>query len=89
MSTPAPCPICKRPRQAAYAPFCSKRCADIDLQKWFSRRLRIPAEENQDAPEDGEPGRRRTGWTAPEGSLIAAAPQLRGGPYAWTYPWAW
>jgi len=30
------CPICGNPAVEAYRPFCSKRCADIDLGKWFS-----------------------------------------------------
>ena len=30
-----PCPICKRARSEEYAPFCSSRCRDRDLSKWF------------------------------------------------------
>ncbi|MBY8333402.1 DNA gyrase inhibitor YacG [Qipengyuania pacifica] len=30
-----PCPICKRARSKEYAPFCSSRCRDRDLSKWF------------------------------------------------------
>ena len=30
------CPICQKPTQDPYAPFCSKRCADVDLGRWFS-----------------------------------------------------
>ncbi|MCT6879245.1 MAG: DNA gyrase inhibitor YacG [Commensalibacter sp.] len=30
------CPICNKPSQFAFRPFCSKRCADIDLGQWFS-----------------------------------------------------
>ena len=33
--TPA-CPICGRPRVAEHRPFCSRRCADIDLHRWFT-----------------------------------------------------
>lgn len=29
------CPICKKPSTTDYAPFCSKRCADLDLGKWL------------------------------------------------------
>ena len=43
-----PCPICKLPSVEAYAPFCSKRCADIDLQRWFSGVYAIPAVEQDD-----------------------------------------
>jgi endogenous inhibitor of DNA gyrase (YacG/DUF329 family) len=28
-----------------YKPFCSKRCADVDLARWFGERYAIPAEE--------------------------------------------
>lgn len=37
------CPICKRPTAPALRPFCSKRCADIDLGRWFTEDYRIPA----------------------------------------------
>jgi len=30
------CPICKRKADVKFRPFCSKRCADVDLAKWFS-----------------------------------------------------
>jgi len=33
---PTKCPICGKVAVEAYRPFCSKRCADIDLGKWFS-----------------------------------------------------
>ncbi len=29
------CPICSKPIQKENAPFCSKRCADVDLGNWF------------------------------------------------------
>jgi endogenous inhibitor of DNA gyrase (YacG/DUF329 family) len=49
------CPICKRPAVPAYAPFCSKRCADVDLQRWFAGVYRVPGEEQPDAtPPPGE-----------------------------------
>ena len=39
----ATCPICRRkPATEAYKPFCSKRCADVDLQRWFSGGYVIP-----------------------------------------------
>ena len=48
--TAPPCPICRKPREEAYKPFCSKRCADIDLGRWFSGRYAIPGrpDENED-----------------------------------------
>ncbi len=39
----ATCPICRRhPADARYKPFCSRRCADVDLQRWFSGGYAIP-----------------------------------------------
>ncbi len=49
----APCPTCGKPMAPDYRPFCSKRCADIDLQRWLSGCYVIPggAEvEDEDAP---------------------------------------
>ncbi|MEO1149747.1 MAG: DNA gyrase inhibitor YacG [Pseudomonadota bacterium] len=42
----APCPTCQEPSCAEYAPFCSKRCADVDLHRWLSGGYAIPAEED-------------------------------------------
>lgn len=38
------CPVCKNPTLNQYRPFCSQRCADIDLGKWFSGQYFIPGE---------------------------------------------
>jgi endogenous inhibitor of DNA gyrase (YacG/DUF329 family) len=46
------CAICGKPQDAKFKPFCSKRCADVDLQRWFSGKYAIAAEE-EDTP-DGE-----------------------------------
>lgn len=52
----ARCPICGQAMVAAYKPFCSKRCADIDLHRWLSGSYAIPAVEADDDPEaDGAP----------------------------------
>lgn len=45
------CPICRKPASAALRPFCSRRCADVDLGRWLTGRYAIPAEED-DAAED-------------------------------------
>ncbi|NVN10253.1 MULTISPECIES: DNA gyrase inhibitor YacG [Nguyenibacter] len=37
-----PCPICGRPGDPTFRPFCSRRCADIDLGHWFTERYRVP-----------------------------------------------
>ncbi|TXN22687.1 DNA gyrase inhibitor YacG [Methylobacterium sp. WL9] len=47
----APCPICRKPAQEAFAPFCSQRCADVDLGRWLGDRYIIPGPE--DEPEEG------------------------------------
>ena len=39
------CPICAKMAQDSYTPFCSKRCADIDLGKWLGDGYRIPTDE--------------------------------------------
>ena len=42
------CPICGKPALAALAPFCSKRCADIDLHRWLGGVYAVPASEEDD-----------------------------------------
>ena len=49
----ANCPICSKPVETpAYRPFCSKRCADVDLNRWFSGHYRVAAVENEAAEDD-------------------------------------
>ena len=38
-----PCPTCGVPAMRETRPFCSKRCADIDLGRWFQGAYAIPA----------------------------------------------
>jgi endogenous inhibitor of DNA gyrase (YacG/DUF329 family) len=52
MSAPK-CPICGKPAEPDYRPFCSRRCADVDLQRWFSGRYAIPGAKADKAPDDG------------------------------------
>jgi len=47
------CVICGKPQDAKYRPFCCKRCADVDLNRWFSGKYAIPAVE-EDEPGDAE-----------------------------------
>ena len=44
-----PCPVCGRPSVADVTPFCSRRCADVDLNRWLGGVYRVPAD-----PEDDE-----------------------------------
>jgi endogenous inhibitor of DNA gyrase (YacG/DUF329 family) len=36
------CPICKKPRNADFTPFCSQRCKDRDLARWFGDGYAVP-----------------------------------------------
>jgi endogenous inhibitor of DNA gyrase (YacG/DUF329 family) len=49
--TPKPCPICGKPAADATRPFCSPRCRDVDLNRWFSGRYIIPAKDEEDDAE--------------------------------------
>ena len=50
------CPICGKPPSARHQPFCSQRCANIDLGRWLKENYRVETEEApEDAPETGEP----------------------------------
>ncbi|EEX16443.1 MAG: DNA gyrase inhibitor YacG [Salipiger thiooxidans] len=45
------CPICGKPTETKYRPFCSKRCADVDLAKWVSGSYAIPSTDPEDMEE--------------------------------------
>tara|TARA_A100001037_G_scaffold287865_1_gene297863 strand:+ start:7240 stop:7482 length:243 start_codon:yes stop_codon:yes gene_type:complete len=47
----AGCPTCGLPASKEHGPFCSKRCKEIDLGKWFSGTYAIPAAEPPDSAE--------------------------------------
>ena len=42
------CPICSRPPDTKFKPFCSKRCADLDLARWLDGKYAIPTGEADD-----------------------------------------
>ncbi len=48
------CPICGKPTRPEWRPFCSKRCADLDLSRWLGEDYRIPAA-GEDEPDDDAP----------------------------------
>ncbi|MBY0355682.1 MAG: DNA gyrase inhibitor YacG [Rickettsiales bacterium] len=50
------CPICKANAHASHAPFCSQRCADMDLGRWVTGRYAIPVMEDDGMPDDDENG---------------------------------
>ncbi|GAB3448751.1 DNA gyrase inhibitor YacG [Insolitispirillum peregrinum] len=41
----AACPVCGKPVEPRYRPFCSKRCADVDLNRWFGENYRVETSE--------------------------------------------
>jgi uncharacterized protein len=47
----APCPICGKLPIQKFRPFCSKRCADVDLHRWLSGVYAVPVKQEED--EDG------------------------------------
>lgn len=66
------CPICDRPTEQRWRPFCSRRCADIDLGRWLRGSYAVPVvepdeddetalEEAPDAGGEAGPGRNRRG----------------------------
>jgi uncharacterized protein len=54
-AAPEACAICGKPRVAKFAPFCSSRCAQIDLGRWLKGSYAIPGVET-DKGSDAEPG---------------------------------
>lgn len=45
------CPICGAPSAPDHRPFCSPRCAEVDLGRWLKGGYRVPTDE---APAEGE-----------------------------------
>ena len=48
------CPICDKPSVQRYRPFCSKRCADVDLGRWFNGVYAVAASGDDESGEDHE-----------------------------------
>jgi endogenous inhibitor of DNA gyrase (YacG/DUF329 family) len=46
----AKCPICGKPMVPEHRPFCSPRCADVDLHHWLTGKYAVPGSEE---PEEG------------------------------------
>jgi endogenous inhibitor of DNA gyrase (YacG/DUF329 family) len=55
----ARCPVCGQASDDGYRPFCSKRCADVDLGRWLNGSYAIPVSEDDD--EDGDGAEQATG----------------------------
>ena len=45
------CPICDKQTHADYRPFCSRRCADIDLGRWITGSYAVPSQSEDDVEE--------------------------------------
>lgn len=51
-----PCPVCGQPAEVeTYRPFCSKRCADVDLHRWLSGVYRVETNEPPDDEDTPQP----------------------------------
>jgi hypothetical protein len=58
-SAPPRCPICGRPQDARFRPFCSAGCRDRDLLNWLGGRYAVPVQEREaddTGDEEGESG---------------------------------
>jgi uncharacterized protein len=49
------CPICGKPTVAQHRPFCSRRCAIIDLGRWLKEDYRVPAAEDPKGTAEDDP----------------------------------
>jgi len=47
-----PCPICAKQAVEAFRPFCSRRCANVDLNRWLSGVYAVPVKEEEDEERD-------------------------------------
>ena len=61
IALPKPCPICSKPPEHEFRPFCSRRCADVDLNRWLSGVYAIPvtAETDEDGADEAPAPERR------------------------------
>jgi uncharacterized protein len=55
--TARPCPICGKPQEQEHRPFCSRRCADVDLARWMNGSYAIPAAPDDEAATEETPKR--------------------------------
>jgi uncharacterized protein len=46
------CPVCGKAAAPASRPFCSGRCADVDLQRWLAGAYVVPAAEDEETAGD-------------------------------------
>jgi uncharacterized protein len=80
----AKCPMCKKPVDTKYRPFCSKHCADVDLARWLKGSYVIPGSAESD--EDGDaagaafPDENADGQPLSRPASAPPAPRRRRGP---------
>jgi uncharacterized protein len=43
------CAVCGKPQDERFRPFCSRRCADVDLHRWLSGAYVLPANDDDDS----------------------------------------
>ncbi len=48
------CPVCGKPAAEQFKPFCSKRCANVDLNRWLSGSYVIPARDDEPIEDDSD-----------------------------------
>ncbi|GAB5445453.1 DNA gyrase inhibitor YacG [Gymnodinialimonas sp.] len=56
------CPICEKETDTTYRPFCSRRCADVDLGRWLNGSYAVPSTD----PEDIEQALEEAARTGPK-----------------------
>jgi endogenous inhibitor of DNA gyrase (YacG/DUF329 family) len=64
------CPICEKPTNPAFKPFCCRRCAEIDLSRWLKGSYAIPGapagDEDGQSTVDGAESRENRGLGRPD-----------------------
>lgn len=63
------CPTCSAPAEKLHSPFCSHRCAQADLGRWFSGQYGVPAEVDPDGA-DAEALEKAVIEAMEEGTLV-------------------
>lgn len=53
------CPICAKTVDPAYRPFCSRRCADVDLARWLNGSYAVPSNDPEDIERAAEEAARQ------------------------------
>ncbi len=76
----AECPICGKAADKAYRPFCSKRCADVDLNRWLGGQYAIPPASSRFRGRRGSAGLRPRTSAA---TLLGLRGDSRGGTGGW------